>query len=138
MNHSIHTRHVLPRIYCSTKYAKALPIALLALFLTIKAQAQSTVDSFNPGANARVRAMALQADGKLVVGGTFTTIGGGGTGTTPRNYIARLNPDGSVDTTFDPGADGQVEVLAIQDDGKILVGGGFTSLGGAAALVSGG
>ena len=36
--------------------------------------------------------MALQADGKVVVGGTFTTLGGGGTGTTPRNYIGRLNP----------------------------------------------
>ena len=76
--------------------------------------------------------MALQADGKVVVGGTFTTLGGGGMGTTTRNNIGRLNPDGSIDTTFDPGADAQVEVLVIQADGKILVGGGFTTLAGAA------
>ncbi len=75
--------------------------------------------------------MALQADGKVVVGGTFTTLGGGGMGTTTRNNIGRLNPDGSIDTTFNPGADAQVEVLVIQADGKILVGGGFTTLAGA-------
>ena len=36
-------------------------------------------------------ALAVQADGKILVGGDFTTLGGGGTGTTPRNYIGRLS-----------------------------------------------
>ena len=133
MNHSSHFGQVLPKMWRRTsRCVKTIPILLLALFLTGKGQAQSNVDSFDPGANNRVRAMALQADGKVVVGGTFTTLGGGGTGTTSRNYIGRLNVDGSIDTTFNPGADAQVEVLVIQADGKILVGGGFTTLAGAA------
>ena len=79
---------------------------------------------------AYVLALAVQADGKILVGGDFTTLGGGGTGTTTRNQIGRLNADGSLDTSFDPGADGDVSALAVQADGKILVGGPFTTLGG--------
>ena len=86
--------------------------------------------SFDPGANGAVYALAVQADGKILVGGYFTTLGGGGTGTTTRNYIGRLNADGSLDTSFDPGANGAVYALAVQADGKILVGGDFTTLGG--------
>ena len=86
--------------------------------------------SFNPGANGAVRALAVQPDGKILVGGYFTTFGGGGTGTVTRNRIARLNPDGSLDMTFNPGANDQVETLLAQPDGKILFGGWFTKLGG--------
>jgi uncharacterized delta-60 repeat protein len=85
--------------------------------------------SFNPGANYWVDALAVQADGKILVGGEFTGLGGG-TGTTPRNYIGRLNADGSIDTTFNPGADAWVRAIAVQADGKIVVGGSFASLGG--------
>ncbi len=85
---------------------------------------------FNPGANFYVLALALQSDGKILVGGRFTTLGGGGTGTTPRNRIGRLHPDGALDSTFNPGANEAVLALAVQPDGKILVGGGFTMLGG--------
>ena len=81
--------------------------------------------SFDPGANSTVLALAVQADGKILVGGFFTTLGGGGTGTTTRNNIGRLNPDGTLDTSFDPGANGNVNALAVQADGKILVGGQF-------------
>ena len=87
-------------------------------------------NSFNPGANAAVDTLAVQADGKILVGGSFTTLGGGGTGTTTRNYIGRLNADGSLDTSFNPGANFLVYSLAVQADGKILVGGAFTGLGG--------
>src|SRR5207245_5958103 len=85
---------------------------------------------FNPGANDIVDALAIQADGKIVVGGFFTTLGGGGSGTSVRNHIARVNPDGTLDTSFDPGANAEITCLAIQADGKILVGGSFTTLGG--------
>src|SRR5438876_706322 len=85
---------------------------------------------FNPGANDVVDALAVQADGKIVVGGFFTTLGGGGSGTSVRNHIARVNPDGTLDTSFDPGANAEITCLAIQADGKILVGGSFTTLGG--------
>jgi uncharacterized delta-60 repeat protein len=92
--------------------------------------ADGTVDAtFNPGANSSVYAIAIQPDGKILVGGDFTGLGGG-TGTTPRNCIGRLNADGTVDATFNPGANSSVYAIAIQPDGKILVGGGFTGLGG--------
>src|SRR5678809_865722 len=56
--------------------------------------------SFDPGSgvNGGVKAMALQPDGKLIVGGGFTTVRG-----LARQSIARLNPDGSGDVTFDAG-----------------------------------
>ena len=97
------------------------------------ARAQSALDGFDPGAGGNfpfVNALAVQADGKILVGGSFTTLGGGGTGTTTRNYLGRLNPDGTLDTSFNPGADSTVNALAVQADGKILVGGTFTTLGG--------
>jgi uncharacterized delta-60 repeat protein len=86
--------------------------------------------SFNPGANGTVTALAVQADGKILVGGLFTTLGGGGSGTTMRNRIGRLNPDGTLDTSFNPGANSSVFSLTVQADGKIIVGGLFTTLGG--------
>ena len=82
-------------------------------------------NAFNPGANSYVYSLALQTDGKILVGGQFSTLGGQG-----RNYIGRLNPDGTLDTSFNPGASNLVYSLALQADGKILVGGNFTALGG--------
>src|SRR5207249_680727 len=86
--------------------------------------------SFDPGANGSVFVLAVQTDGKILVGGAFTTLGGGGTGTTARHRIGRLNADGSLNVTFDPGANNDVSALAVQMDEKILVGGAFTTLGG--------
>jgi hypothetical protein len=51
----------------------------------------------NPNANNIVYATAVQADGKILIGGTFTLIGA-----TARNYIARLNADGTLDATWNP------------------------------------
>ena len=86
--------------------------------------------SFNPGTNGDVYVVKLQADGKILVAGSFTTLGGGGTGTTSRNSLGRLNSDGSLDTGFNPGANERIQTVALQSDGKILVGGDFTTLGG--------
>jgi len=50
-----------------------------------------------------------------------------------RNRIARLNPDGTLDTDFNPnvgGANSTIYAIAVQADGKILVGGVFTIIGG--------
>src|SRR5690606_1606001 len=49
-----------------------------------------------------------------------------------RNYIARLNDDGSLDNTFDPGtgANNGVNTTSIQNDGKVIIGGGFFSYNG--------
>src|ERR1035441_1647730 len=93
------------------------------------ASAQSPLpDSFNPGADQEGWSLAVQADGKVLVGGLFTTLGG-----QARNGIGRLNPDGTLDSSFNPGAGPQyssVYSLAVQADGKILVAGDFTTLGG--------
>jgi uncharacterized delta-60 repeat protein len=82
-------------------------------------------NTFNPGASYDVYSLAVQADGKILVGGWFSTLGG-----QVRNYIGRLNADGTLDSGFNPGASSSVESFAVQADGKILVGGGFSTLGG--------
>lgn len=79
----------------------------------------------DPQLNGQVAAMALQPDGRLIIGGSFSMAGG-----QPRMGLARLNPDGSLDPGFNPGANGLVRALAVQSDGKILVGGFFSSVAG--------
>jgi len=82
--------------------------------------------TFNPraGADDAVNAIAIQPDGKIVMGGSFTTYND-----VERNFIARLNADGSLDTTFAPraGANDAVNTIALQPDGKIVIGGSFTA-----------
>lgn len=97
-----------------------------------KAQAQTYVDldtSFivEAGFNNAVMTTAIQSDGKILAGGWFTTYKG-----VSRNNIARLNADGSLDTSFNVGTgfDGTVYAIKLQSDGKILVGGSFTSYNG--------
>ena len=70
----------------------------------------------------------MQADGKILVGGIFTSIGG-----QTRNHIARLDATTGLADSFDPNANEIVGSLAVQADGKILVGGYFVgpnSIGG--------
>ncbi len=77
--------------------------------------------------NGVVRALALQTDGRIVVGGEFTDVGG-----RSRGRIARLLANGSLDETFDPGtgANGTLRALVLQPDGKVIIGGRFTSYDG--------
>ena len=75
----------------------------------------------------------VQPDGKILIGGDFATLAPNGGAAITRNRIARLNSDGTVDTTFNPNASGVVRAIAVQADGKILVGGEFSganSIGG--------
>jgi hypothetical protein len=69
--------------------------------------------------------MLVQPDGGILVGGFLTEIGG----LTVMN-LARLHADGTVDASFNPGADSAINQFALQHDGKILVAGWFTSLAG--------
>jgi len=77
--------------------------------------------------NPRVVALALQPDGKLLVGGGFTSVDGAA-----RRAITRLNPDGRVDPTFNPGTgpDGGVYALALQPDGNVIIAGDFNNVNG--------
>ncbi|MBM3880909.1 MAG: DUF5011 domain-containing protein [Verrucomicrobia bacterium] len=83
--------------------------------------------AFNPNATANggVRSMAVQADGKIVLGGDFSAVNG-----TSRNGIARLHADGTLDTGFNPNANGSAISLLVRPDGKILIAGTFTTVGG--------
>ena len=80
--------------------------------------------SFDPrlGLNGTGKAIAIQPNGKAIVGGQFTSVNG-----VSRNRIVRFNLNGSVDKSFDPGEgfDDEVLALLIQPDGKIVVGGKF-------------
>jgi uncharacterized delta-60 repeat protein len=80
---------------------------------------------FQSGADRDIEVSLVQADGKLLVGGQFTSVAG-----TPRSRLARLNADGSLDATFDPDVNDSVFGLVQQADGKIVIGGYFDSVGG--------
>ena len=99
-------------------------------FVAIEVRAQSALDGFDPNANGLVRTIVLQPDGKIVIGGDFTSVAPNGGPAVTRNRIARFNPDGTLDATFDPNADNSVLTLALQADGKILAGGTFLNVGG--------
>ncbi|HSI88216.1 MAG TPA: FG-GAP-like repeat-containing protein, partial [Pyrinomonadaceae bacterium] len=80
------------------------------------------------GTLEHVFSIAVQGDGKILIGGNFTSVNG-----VSRLRIARLNPDGSLDNSFTPqlGAPGLVvSKIKLQADGKILVGGAFSSING--------
>jgi uncharacterized delta-60 repeat protein len=80
------------------------------------------------GVDNNVRTMVLQPDGRILIGGQFTRYG-----VTPRVRVARLEANGALDLSFDPGAgaDDQVRAIATQADGSIYVGGDFNSYDGA-------
>jgi uncharacterized delta-60 repeat protein len=81
------------------------------------------------GANGDIYTFAPQLDGKVLVGGYFTTFNGQG-----RNQLVRLNADGSLDNSFDAGTgpNGFVNAIAVLPDGRILIEGSFTAYNGVA------
>src|SRR2546426_609319 len=115
------------------KVPKLLAMTLTLLVLIAEAvRGQSALDGFDPNANRDIRVVVIQPDGKILIGGDFTTLSPNGGAAVTRNYIARLNPDGTLDTVFNPNADSRVNAIVVQADGKILVGGFFGTIGGQA------
>jgi uncharacterized delta-60 repeat protein/uncharacterized repeat protein (TIGR01451 family) len=108
-----------------------LSVCFVITFLNVLAQPGSLDLSFNPlpesGADNYVNTVAIQTDGKIIIGGNFTSYNG-----VIRNRIARLNFDGSLDYTFNSnlGANGMINNVKIQEDGKIIIVGSFTSYNG--------
>jgi uncharacterized delta-60 repeat protein len=101
----------------------------------IRLNSDGTVDatfSAGSGFDGWVQSVVLQSDGKIIVGGMFSNANG-----LPRKGIARLNSDGSVDASFDPGTGFAsppfVHDVILQPDGKILAGGQFTGYNGTTA-----
>jgi uncharacterized delta-60 repeat protein len=85
--------------------------------------------SFNSGlaADGPIWAMTLDSQGRILIGGDFTSYN-----VTNRNHIARLNADGSLDATFDPGSgtDSTVKCIGVDSLGNVVVGGAFSYLNG--------
>ncbi|MCI9844381.1 calcium-binding protein [Flavobacterium pectinovorum] len=79
------------------------------------------------GFNNAVRTLSMQTDGNLIVGGEFLSFNG-----KPLSYLTRLKTDGTVDEDFDTGSgfNGKVYSSYTQPDGKIIIGGNFTSFNG--------
>jgi uncharacterized delta-60 repeat protein len=106
-------------------------LSILALVVQTFAQAGLIDSTFNPGTGAdiEVHCTAIQSDGKIIIGGEFSSYNG-----VPRNEIARLNSDGSLDESFNPGTGGNhfIWTTSIQNDGQILIGGGFSIYNGTA------
>jgi hypothetical protein len=81
--------------------------------------------NLNLATNGIVFAIAAQPDGGVVFGGEFTSVNG-----VPRSNIARMQPDGTLDLTWDPSANGRVTALVSDDTGAIYAGGRFFLVSG--------
>ena len=93
--------------------------------------ADGTVDpTFDPGVafSEVVYSVVRQPDGKYLVGTSTPNTGAG-------PAVRRLLPNGTIDTTFSPpvlNAGSRVNAMALQPDGRVLIGGGFNSVNGSA------
>lgn len=83
-----------------------------------------------PTVNGRISKSHMLPDGKLLIAGNFTSYKG-----QPAPRIARLNPDGTLDASFQPGSGADLIIydLLVQPDGKIIVAGSFNRFNGVAA-----
>ncbi len=102
-----------------------IPLALIAIFLSAALTISRAEPVGTTSLTGSITSVVSQPDGKLLIAGPFSSIG-----TTPRAGIARLESDGSLDLTFDPGtgANGAISFLALQKDGKVVMGGDFTAV----------
>jgi uncharacterized delta-60 repeat protein len=89
-----------------------------------------TTFNLNTGLNNEVNTIALQSDGKALLGGDFTTFDG-----VSQNKIIRINDNGTKDNllAIGSGFNNTIENIKVQSDGKILVAGSFTTFNGTAA-----
>ena len=105
---------------------KKIILFTLILFSTTFFGQQGTLDlTFNPTdlgsgnlANGPVKITSTQSDGKIIIGGGFTTYNGNAI-----NRIARLNTDATIDTSFNvsTGFTGTTGKILIQSNGKIII-----------------
>jgi uncharacterized delta-60 repeat protein len=85
----------------------------------------------DPAADESVKAVDLQGDGKVIVGGDFHYFGVNTNyfnDVIARPYLARLQANGGVDETFSASLNAPVSVVKVQKNGQIVIGGTFTSV----------
>ena len=120
---------------CKLAASLALLWAALAHPGAARAQAGFVDPSFLnnlSGPNSWVWALARQPDGRLLVGGQFTSFNG-----VPGGEVLRLNADGGVDTNFTAlitAGETTIHSVAVQPDGRVLIGGMFTGINGTTRL----
>jgi hypothetical protein len=83
--------------------------------------AASANDGFLPQLNEAVHVVAVADDGKIWIGGEFTQID-----SVNQARLARLHPDGRLDTSFSLWTNDIVRAIIFEPDGSVLVGGDFT------------
>ncbi|MDQ6471273.1 T9SS sorting signal type C domain-containing protein [Flavobacterium sp. LHD-80] len=86
--------------------------------------------SIGDGFDGPVQTLSLQSDQNLIVGGEYLNLNG-----ISSSYLTRLTPNGTIDENFHTGSgfNGKIYASCIQPDGKIIVGGNFTSYNGLSA-----
>lgn len=116
---------------CSEGLTRLTPDGSMDTFIP-----KPTVVNAGWGIAGTVKALLVQPDGKIVLGGSIGTYNGD---PSCPNSLARLNDNGTLDTTFNPGGLGfsggtyssfyspEVDALALQPNGSILVGGSFNT-----------
>lgn len=123
-------------------------VVIGGLFNTVEGQAgyqgvarfnadDSLDTTFKVATDEFVKALAIQSDGKILIGGQFHSVLPAGSSTATSIWgIARLNADGTLDSTFQNAPAGKVKSnhnvrgIAVQPDGKIVIGGYFTAIDG--------
>lgn len=131
--------HVTGTIYCTALQADG-KIIIAGYFSTIEGINQSCIARLNidgslddinfnigtgvGGGNRHINTILIQPDGKIIIAGLFNNYNG-----VDRHNIARLNSDGGLDLTFDPGdwQGAEITSIALQEDNKILIGGPMMS-----------
>lgn len=107
-------------------------ILIALLFISDKSFTQSAISNDSTfmsgtGCDWIVYSFLVQPDNKIIAGGSFISYNN-----ITRNYIVRLNPNGSIDNTFSPalGFNSTVQYMRLQPDGKILASGNFSQYDG--------
>lgn len=87
--------------------------------------------TFTCQTNSALYSLVVRTDGKILISGDFTTVNG-----IPRGRVALLNSNGSLNTGFglNSSANGLIAGVFIQEDGKALLGGSFSQIGGITRL----
>jgi uncharacterized delta-60 repeat protein len=102
---------------------------------TLDAAFDASISGSQPASSGfeDVNKIAVQADGKILLGGAFARING-----ETHAILGRVNQDGSTDSAFNPilsyegSGGGDIYSITLQPDGKIIIGGAFQTVNGVA------